>query len=233
MSVSRLAILQLILIAGLGSAYLIPSHTETQPAGVNMSLPESVGQWTGVTQEIGLRERQELASDTSFARDLYSNAFDDHILVSIVLAGEDPDNSIHRPERCLPAQGWTVLDSETVTIEDKRFPGNRLKLTRLHNQRKFQDEKGNIRTVYSVNYYWFVGYRELTSSHIQRALIDIRDRVSKGVNQRWAYVTLASTITEGLTKYGRSEKATDLMIQSFIAELFPKIVNASASAPAP
>ncbi len=225
MSVARLLLLQIVLFAGLGSAYLVPSHTKTQPAGVNMTLPESIGQWTGVPQEITERERQELAADTVFARQLYSNAFNDHILVSIVLAGEDPDNSIHRPERCLPAQGWTVLDSSTRTIKAPQLPRRELKVTRLHSQRKFQDEKGTIHTIYNVNYYWFVGYREITPSHIERALIDIRDRATRGVNQRWAYVTVASVVTEGLTRFGRSEMATDEMLQSFVSEAFPRIIQ--------
>lgn len=225
MSGGRLALLQLLLLAGFGSAYLVPTHGEIQPAGVSMNLPESFKEWTGEPQAIGDREREELASDTTFARNLYSDAFGDHILVSIVLAGEDPDNSIHRPERCLPAQGWTVLDSSTRVIKAPQLPGGELKVTRLHSQRKFQDDKGTLHTIYSVNYYWFVGYRELTPSAIERALMDIRDRVTKGVNQRWAYVTVASVITEGLTRFGRSEKATDEMLQNVITQLFPRIVE--------
>ncbi|PZR79898.1 MAG: EpsI family protein [Chthoniobacterales bacterium] len=225
MTVARLALLQLLLVAGFGSAYLVPTHGESQPAGVNMNLPESIGEWTGEPQAIGDREREELAADTTFARKLYSNAFGDHILVSIVLAGEDPDNSLHRPERCLPAQGWTVLDSSTRVIKAPQLPGGELKVTRLHSERKVQDEKGALHTIYNVNDYWFVGYRELTPSPIQRALIDIRDRVASGVNQRWAYVTVASVITEGLTRFGRSEKGTDEMLQSFVSQIFPRIVN--------
>src|SRR6266478_6966911 len=102
MNVKRLVFLQLVLFAGLGSAYLVPTHEKTQPMGVIMDLPESVGQWSGVSQEPAKAEIEGLAADTSFSRRLYSNAFGDQVLVSIVLAGQDPDNSIHRPERCLP-----------------------------------------------------------------------------------------------------------------------------------
>jgi EpsI family protein len=230
MSISRLVILQLLLLAGLGSAYLVPTHSQVQPAGIDLDLPENLGQWTGTPQEIGQGEKEELAADTTFARKVYSNAFGDRILVSIVLAGEDPDNSMHRPERCLPAQGWTILDSKTLAIPASQLPDKQLSMTRLHGEQKIRDDKGDIRTIYNLNYYWFVGYRELTPSAIHRALIDIRDRVTKGVNQRWAYVTVASIITEGITKYGRSEKVTDQMLQSFITELSPKITKAPLAA---
>jgi EpsI family protein len=229
MTIKRLIFLQLMLFAGLGSAYFVPTHAKTQPMGVSMDLPESIGQWTGVRQTISQAELEGLAADTSFSRRMYYNAFGDQILVSIVLAGEDPDNSIHRPERCLPAQGWTIMDSRTVAINEPGIAGGSLNVTRLHNQQKFKDDKGNLHTVYNLNYYWFVGYTNVTPSHIDRALMDIRDRVLKGYNQRWAYVTVASNISEGLVKFGRSEAATDQILQSFIKELFPKIVLSSAS----
>jgi EpsI family protein len=226
MTIKRLVILQLVLFAGLGSAYLVPTQSQ-QPMGIIMDLPESIGQWWGVSQKVTDAELQELAADTAFARRLYSNAFGDEILVSIVLAGEDPDNSLHRPERCLPAQGWTVVDSRTVTINAPALPTGQLKATRLLNQRKFEDNKGNSHTVYNLNYYWFVGYTAVTPSPINRALMDIRDRITEGYNQRWAYVTVASTITEGLVKFGRSEAATDQMIQSLSQQIFPRIVRPS------
>jgi EpsI family protein len=226
MSIKRLVLLQLMLFAGLGSAYLIPTQSN-QPMGVIMDLPESIGQWSGVSEKITDAELNGLAPDTSFARRVYSNAFGDQIMVSIVLAGEDPDNSIHRPERCLPAQGWTVVDSRTVAIRAPAFPAGQLRTTRLHNQRKFEDDKGKAHTVDNLNYYWFVGYTDLTPSHIDRALMDIRDRVTKGYNQRWAYVTVASTVTEGLVKFGRSQAETDKMIQSLIVQIFPKVIGPS------
>ncbi len=123
-----------------------------------MELPDSIGQWYGIAQKPSKAELEQLAADTSFARRVYTNAFGDSIMASIVLAGEDPDNSLHRPERCLPAQGWTILDSKVVTIDDPDLPNNSLEVTRLQNQQKIQDEKGNIQTIYNLNYYWFVGY---------------------------------------------------------------------------
>lgn len=230
MSVKRLVFLQLLLIAGLGSAYLVPTHGKLQPKGVIMELPESIGQWYGTPQKITKAELETLAADTSFARGSYTDAFGDQITASIVLAGEDPDNSIHRPERCLPAQGWTILDSKTVTIHDPAFPGGKLGVTRLHDQQKIPDAQGKLHTINSLNYYWFVGNSYVTPSHIDRALTDIHDRVMKGYNQRWAYVTVASTVTDNLTKFGRSEAETDRMIQSFIQQLFPRIVEPSVLA---
>jgi EpsI family protein len=225
MTARRLLLLQIILIAGLSCAFLVPAQTKFQPVGVSMDLPESVGQWTGARQSITQAELDQLAADTTFSRRLYSNPFGDQILVSIVLAGEDPDNSIHRPERCLPAQGWTIMDSRTVAIKYPAASGGSLQATRLHNEQTFKDGKGGEHTVYNLNYYWFVGYNRVTPSHIERALVDIHDRVFKGYNQRWAYVTVASNITQGLVRFGRSEADTDRMLQLFIEGILPSIAK--------
>jgi hypothetical protein len=90
--------------------------------------------------------------------------------------------------------------------------------------RKVVTKDGQAVPIYQLNYYWFVGASDITASHFQRTYIDIRDRILYGYNQRWAYITVASTITQNLTPFGRSEKETDAMIQQFIEELFPQII---------
>jgi hypothetical protein len=116
------------------------------------------------------------------------------------------NTSIHRPERCLPAQGWTVTDTKTVRLPT---PVGDLHATRLHNLRTVRVDSERTANIYNLNYYWFVGSKLITPSHTRRTLIDISDRVLRGTNQRWAYVTVAATVTEGLRPFGRSEQETD------------------------
>jgi hypothetical protein len=54
---------------------------------------------------------------------VYDDGIGDQVLVSIVLSGHDLDNSIHRPERCLPAQGWTIVDSTSLSLPVPEAPG--------------------------------------------------------------------------------------------------------------
>jgi EpsI family protein len=171
------------------------------------------------------KERQTLGEETEFARKSYKNGRGDEIHVSIVLGGRDMNTSIHRPERCLPAQGWTVNNKSTVKI---RLPERGvLETTRLYNVRNVPGPDEKPIPVYSLNYYWFTGYTDTTASHLDRTLIDMRDRVVTGQNQRWAYITVAGTITKGLTRFGRSEKEVDALIQELIKRLTPKIHLAS------
>jgi EpsI family protein len=213
----------MLLLGGLGVAAVLPKSSYVQPCGVSLSLPPSINDWYGEEQVITPRELQVLAGDTEFARKVYSNPFGDKIFVSIVLSGQDLNNSIHRPERCLPAQGWTIADTRSVTIPMPSLNTHTLEVTRLHNTRKVTDDSGRLFSLYNLNYYWFIGAQELSASHFTREYVDMRDRIMKGSNQRWAYVTVAATITENLQKFGRSEAKTDELIQTFIESLFPLI----------
>jgi len=222
MTTKRLLLLQAVLIAGLGGVFFIPKVTNSSPQGVELTLPSYVGRWYGEDQKITEQELKVLARDTQFARKLYTDGTGGQIFASIVLSGQDLDNSIHRPERCLPAQGWSVADSRRVAIPVNEG-GNGLEITRLHNLRKVVTSDGKTVPIYSLNYYWFVGWKDTTASHLRRTYIDVRDRILYGYNQRWAYITVAATVTHGLTAFGKSEAETDVMLKDFIQRLLPEI----------
>lgn len=221
MTTKRLLILQLVLFVGMGSCFLLPHVQNQQPSGVSLELPAMLGVWYGAEAEVLEKERQVLGAETTFARKAYTNGRGDSIFVSVVLSGQDMNTSIHRPERCLPAQGWTIVDSRGLSVALDKTAW--LPVTRLHNMRPAMDGQGNKRPVYNLSYYWFVGYTDITASHFNRTWIDVRDRLLKGYNQRWAYITVSSNITKDVNKFGRSEAETDKLLQEFIKELVPAV----------
>jgi EpsI family protein len=221
---ARLLVLAGVLACGLGVISFIPRQTKLQPCRIRMELPEFIGGWSGKDGVISKAEREMLASDTQFCRKTYSDGLGDQILVSIVLSGHDLDNSIHRPERCLPSQGWTIQDTNKLYLPVPAAPGGSLPVTRLHDYRQ-ESYKGQVYKVYNLNYYWFIGYSDITASHLRREYVDMRDRLLYGYNQRWAYVTVAAEITQGLTPGGRDEAQTDAMVQDMIKRVYPLIVT--------
>ena len=218
MTTSRLAILLALLLGGLSCVMLLPKHLSFQPVGINLRLPEYTGEWYGENVKISDREIEVLGKDTEFSRKVYTNGRGDQIQVSIVLSGQDMNTSIHRPERCLPAQGWTISDKRTVPVAVPGF--GVVPATRLHNLRNVSQDEKSL-TIYNLSYYWFAGHTDVTGSHLDRTLIDIRDRVVHGYNQRWAYITVSQDITKNRTKFGRSEEETSRMIEDFIRHLVP------------
>lgn len=238
MTIKRLLVTQVFLLAGLGSVTLLPKVADSTPQGITLSLPAYVGDWYGEDQKISEMEMLQLAKDTQFARKLYTDGRGNQIFASIVLSGQDLDNSIHRPERCLPAQGWSVADSHIVQIPlPSPSPLRSLPTTRLHNVRRVPLPDGSTLPIFSLNYYWFIGANEITASHMRRTYLDIRDRIVYGYNQRWAYITIASTITDNVTRFGKNEQETDGMIHDFILHLLPLVktdfgVKATQNTPA-
>jgi EpsI family protein len=220
----RLLILLALIGCGLGIAIFIPSDTKIEPCRVVMQLPESLGAWMGKDAVVTQKEHDMLAEDTKFCRKVYDDGFGGQVYVSIVLSGNDLDHSIHRPERCLPAQGWTIVDTSSLKIPVPEAPGGNLPVTRLHNMRQ-EKLNGHIVNVYNLNYYWFVGYSDITANHFQREYIDLKDRLLHGYNQRWAYVTVAATVTKNLIPFGRDEAQTDAMVQKLITMVYPRIVT--------
>jgi EpsI family protein len=225
MTTSRLAILLAVLLAGLSTVFLLPKQLFYQPLGIGLELPEILGEWWGRPLNVTDKERSVLGQETEFARMIYTNGRGDDIQVSIVLAGQDMNTSIHRPERCLPAQGWTVTGKASRVVAVPAY--GTVRTTRLHNLRNITAPDGKLVPVHNVNYYWFVGHTSVTGSHFERTCIDIKDRLLRGYNQRWAYISVSSSVTKDLQRFGRDEIETDALLRSFIGLLVPKIHKAS------
>src|SRR6266436_7334522 len=218
---SRLIQVQTVLLAGFGSGFLLPHSNQVSPAGIGMTLPNVIGTWFGDDAAVTQKERETLAKDTQFARKVYTSPEGDQIFVSIVLSGDDMTTSIHRPERCLPAQGWSLQNTSqrTITLADSAV----LKTTRLSNVREMTAKDKQRFLLPNLTYYWFVGYNQVTPSHLTRTMFDLRDRILRGYNQRWAYVTVAAMVTQGIARPERTEAETGAMIEDFIGKLVPKL----------
>ncbi len=230
MTTSRLAILLAFLLGGLSTVFLLPAQNNfSQPVGIGLELPTTVpGGWFGYDQTVSEGERATLGLGTEFSRKAYKNVRGDVVQASVVLSGPDMNTSIHRPEWCLPAQGWTIENSSKaeILLPDR----GKLVATRLKNMRFLTDKEtgkpmvgsdGNKLILRNLDYYWFVGYDTVTDAHTTRNVIDITDRLLHGYNQRWAFCTVAATITEQLQTDGLNEKQTDEMIVDFIQKLVP------------
>ena len=143
----------------------------------------------------------------------------DIINTFIVLSGDDMNNSIHRPERCLAAQGFEILASEerVITINDNiPIPVRRLVSRHLNTGLE------------QVSYYWFTGAKVITAGHYSRTITDILDRLTTGTNQRWAFVTITSPIIKGENTHPfaqHSIEETDFMVTDFISKIFGEIHN--------
>jgi hypothetical protein len=230
---TRAIALAVLIGATCSAIFVMPAFVQTESA-LNLELPRNWGSWEVETEAPSKKETEILAEDTRFSKArclrqrteemsyIFGTSPVDQVDLSIVLSGHDLANSIHRPERCMAAQGHRIRDSQKSSLDLPN--GRQLPLTRLTSQRdvKFLGPDGEPVqiTVNCITYYFFVGQEDLTADHTERTVIDIRDRVLDGEAQRWAYV-LVSTIYQDQAEheYGApfltldlaDEKARDLI----------------------
>jgi hypothetical protein len=199
--VKRGFILAAILGAGLSSIFILPPFKVTESA-MSLEIPEHLGGWT--TEKVDPTEKEvgSLAKDTRFSKarciqvreyeyDATGRRLADMAELSIVLSGEDLGNSIHRPERCMGAQGHIIYGSEKTELD---IPGSGpMPTRRLLSKLKLPtgEAKDDFIEVNYLTYYFFVGHETITENHSRRTLVDMQDRLKKGQAQKWAYVLVS------------------------------------------
>lgn len=195
-------------------------------AGVNMKLPTIVGKFYGIDKDVSEAEKVILPKDTQFAKKEYTDGLGEIVNSQIVLAGADK-SSIHRPEYCLPGQGWNIKATEVIPVELKN--GKTLEITKLTIARPV-DVAPNVRKELTSYYlYWFVGKNFSTPSHLQRQLHTTWDRVVHHVNHRWAYVIVSAPVLDGFKPGAKNSEQTLNMLTGFVAEMAPEIMQPDAS----
>ena len=222
-----LPVARIAVVAALGMATVLAFHFSgsvnyTTESGVVMSLPPQIGSLMGKDQEISEGERYVLPKDTEIIKKVYSNPFGEFINAQIVLSGADK-RSIHRPELCLPAQGWSIDRRETVPV--KLADGRSITVMADYISRPIEVSPGVTKTLPSIYCYWFVGNRVTTSSHLHRLLLTSLDRVIHHKNHRWAYIAVSAPVLQGFTPNGKDVQLTQRMITDFIAELAPSVMK--------
>lgn len=197
-----------VLGAVLTSIFFLPAFKQVESA-LDTDVPEDLGPWITETYPPSQKELDILAGDTQFAKAkcglrrfeemsyIHGTAPMDVADLSVVLSGHDLANSIHRPERCMPAQGHEGLissDSELALDNGRTIPLTRI-LSRQHLGVGEAEERRFI-TRKSITYYFFVGHDRITADHTERTVMDIIDRLAKGNAQRWAYVSATMAYTD-------------------------------------
>lgn len=237
---SKAWILPLFLAGSMSAIYFLPKVGAVAQSAVRMDLPNSSGTWSFEGQVASEAEVGTLAKDTKFSKamcfsvrpgEVFPNGspVPDRVDLSIVLSGADVNSSIHRPERCMPAQGHNITGSRDQILNlsnGHQFAAKRLvsiQSVRLaSNQEREEYVKFNCLT-----YYFFVGHDQLTNDHLARTFIDMKDRLVRGMDQRWAYISVSMW-------YGKvpwiknkevSEEEADTKIRKFLTEFSEKQID--------
>ena len=164
--------------------------------------------------------------DTKGARRVYRRADGVEVACSVVLAGRDV-TSIHRPELCLPGQGWLIDYQTGMRLHAAAFPGGNLEVMRLDAKRQVNPQNEPSRIGRAMFAYWFIGKDRVTAHHWERILWTTKDRILHGRNHRWAYVLILVPVqadASGQVTPAYQERATQVMT-SFVQSLYPLLMS--------
>lgn len=197
-------ILPLILGSTMSAIYFLPKVGAVAQSAVKMDLPDISDNWSFDKQVPSEKELSVLSPDTQFSKAICLKArpgevnedgylIPDRLDLSIVLSGSDINNSIHRPERCMPAQGHSITSSSNQLLQLSN--GRKVPVKRLVSTQSLQVAGNKEREEYvkynCITYYFFVGHDRVSNDHLGRTLIDIKDRLLRGMDQRWAYTSVS------------------------------------------
>ncbi len=157
--------------------------------------------------KISLGEKSDLPKDTIIVKRNYRSGDGLGCSVSLVIGGHSR-NSLHRAELCLPAQGFTMLQAQRMTIN--LGDGKPLIVRKILARRAGSPEMTLV--------YWFKSRERETSSHTRRILLDVWDRSVHNRINRW--VMVAISINAPLDDPERIER-----FSLFLSELYPKITE--------
>jgi hypothetical protein len=183
---------------------------------MKIDFPEKVLDCTStiITQDITVTNM--LPKDTSYAQRRYMAA-DGRFWVNanMILMGADR-TSIHKPEFCLPGQGWRIDEKREINIPISGTPAYQMPVARWLLSSTLRSRDGQLVSVRGLYIFWFEADNEHSLNHWQRLWWLARDLVRKGVLQRWAYVSYFTVCDLG------QEEATWERVQQVIAASVPE-----------
>ncbi|MEZ3490151.1 MULTISPECIES: EpsI family protein [Akkermansia] len=226
----KILIIPFLMAVMLGGTYLMPRKGEVQDSSISMDLPTGMNPygWHGTRRQESEQERSLLAPDTEFSKADYVQELPISLdetetvpvlcRVSIVRSGHDLNNSIHRPERCLPAQGHFNL---TGTTADVPVEGHgTIRMTKLKSQQNIAPDHPQPVILDSMHYYVFIGHRHMTEDHLIRTLMDMKDRVLHGMDQRWCYFQISTTYGDKIrVSEEKAREQTERLISQLLSQL--------------
>jgi exosortase len=207
------SIVGLLVVASAGVLVIVSgtSHRAGM-AGVRMELPDSIGDALGFDGDLE-REHRLLPADTGFVKKQYLSVSPTPVTCEIVLTGAER-SSIHRAEACLLGQGWTLLSAEEVNVPVATAIAQRVKLLRSSKVRDGQQ-------LFGYFLYWYVGADRTTDDTFSRIFLSTWDQLTRGVNHRWAYVTVNSELEPSQSGSEEAKRALVARLVRFAADIIP------------
>ena len=182
---------------------------------MNINLPERVLDFTSTNMPEPSLVVGYLPKDTSYTERIYTALDGFWIQSTAILMGADR-TSIHRPDFCLPGQGWDIGEKKPLDIPINDQPPYHLKAVGWKLSQLVQDKDGQKVKVAGVYVFWYVSHNEETPDHNKMIEWLTLDLLRTGALQRWSYISYFALCNPG------QEDATMDRMTHFIAAQVPE-----------
>jgi hypothetical protein len=163
---------------------------------MNIDLPARILDFTSTNIPEPEEVINYLPPDSSYAERMYFDPDGLRIQSTAILMGADR-TSIHRPEYCLPGQGWNIDKKEIATVPINDAPPYQLQLARWNLSTSIQQPDGSKETAFAVYVFWYVAKNDETPDHDKMLEHLTVNLFRTGELQRWAYISYFSVCGPG------------------------------------
>lgn len=137
-----------------------------------------------------------LPKDTSYAQRHYFATNGDWAMANVILMGADR-TSIHRPDYCLPGQGWQIREKSVVNLSIAGAQPYDLPVGKWILGKTFTGRDGKEQQVSGIYAFWFVTKGQVTPDFPTMLKSMLFNLVCHGELQRWAYVSYFTVCLPG------------------------------------
>lgn len=195
------------------------------PGSVRMKfdLPEKVLDFDSTNVPTAQVVLDYLPPDTSYAQRHYFAPDGAWAMANIILMGADR-TSIHRPDYCLPGQGWRIGEKTDVRLPIAGPQPYELPVKRWIIHNTFTGPDGQKQEASGIYVFWFVTENQTTGDFPAMLKSMLFHQLRHGVLQRWAYVSWFTVCAPG------QEEATFARMKQLIAASVPEFQLPPATA---
>lgn len=184
-------------------------------------LPLSVGDYQGREFDMTADEKNLLDEGVRLARNVYASSTGRQIMATVILSGFEK-RSLHRPEVCLPNQGWTVTDRTQIPL--RMEDGREISIMMMRIFRDAEPQPGVKVRTRAINFYWYIGSDGTScADHYEHVFLSYYDAVFRNIQHRWSMASIYVPLPE--QRLGQEDPMQELNAKEdaseFLARLAP------------
>jgi hypothetical protein len=156
-----------------------------------------------------------LPKDTSYAQRHYYATNGDWAMANIILMGADR-TSIHRPDYCLPGQGWQIRKKSVVNLSIGGAQPYELPVGLWVAGMTYTEPGRQPQPISCIYAFWFVTEGQATADFPTMLKSMLFHLIRHGVLERWAYISYFTVCQPG------QEEAASARMKALIAASVPE-----------